>query len=245
MSDVQSRDAQLTAAFVKLAASLTDDYDVVDLLDTLVRECVALLDVDAGGLMIADPSSQHLELVVCTSEKVGFVGVTPPDGGDGPYIECFTSGEPVSVANIETEADRWPFFRAGALAGGFRSIQVVPLRHRGTVIGAMNLFSTTTGRLSEQHVTVARGLAAVATIGILQERNIRDSTVLTEQLQVALDSRVVIEQAKGIIAQSANIGVDEAFTVLRAYCRQNGFRLRDVAIEVANRTLDLPLRSRA
>ena len=233
-----SREARLTAAFVKLADTLTADYDMIDLLDTLVRECVDLLDTHAGGLMIADPAARQLQLVVSTSEEASFVEVNQLNAGDGPCIDCYISGKPVSVGDIEAESDRWPSFRESALAAGFKSMHAFPLKLRGTVVGAMNLFSTTTGNLTDQDIAAGQGLADVATIGILQERNVRDSTVLSEQLQRALDSRIVIEQAKGIIAQSANVSMNDAFTVLRDHARDNGLRLGDVATEVANRTLN-------
>lgn len=242
MTDV-SRENRLMAAFVKLADTLTDEYDMIDLLDTLVNECVDILDADAGGLMIADPDAGQLQLVVSTSEEAGFVEVNQLNAGDGPCIDCYTSGRPVSVGDIESGSARWPSFAEIALQNGFRAMHAFPLRLRGTVIGAMNLFSATPGELTEEDITVGQALADVATIGILQERGIRDRTVVTEQLQRALDSRVVIEQAKGIIAHATGTDMDDAYKVLRAYARSHSQRLSQVAADIADRTLDITLGS--
>ena len=216
------REARLIAAFVNLADTLTADYDMIELLDTLVQECVELLDTHAGGLMIADPAVRQLELVVSTSEETGFVEVNQLNAGDGPCIECYTSGKPVSVSDIETEPERWSKFREVALSNGFRSMHAFPLKLRGTVIGVMNLFSQTPGDLSDEDISVAQGLADVATIGILQHRNLRDTTVLSDQLHHALYNRVVIEQAKGVIAHTANVDMARAFSIIRKYARHHG-----------------------
>jgi len=238
-----SREATLANTFVRLADTLIDDYDMIDLLDMLVAQCVALLDSDAGGLMIADPAAQDvsLELVVSTNEEAGFVEVNQLNAGSGPCIDCYTTGKPVSVRDIAADPERWPGFRESALENGFRSMHAFPMRLRGTVIGAMNLFSTRPGVLSTRDITVGQALADVATIGILQERSIRDQTVVTAQLQRALDSRVVIEQAKGVIAHSTGADMNEAFAMLREYARSHGRRLSEVASEVAERRLTITI----
>ncbi|MHB1329861.1 MAG: GAF domain-containing protein, partial [Gemmatimonadales bacterium] len=192
-----SRERKLSVAFVKLADTLIADYDVVDLLHTLVEECTALVDTDAGGLMIADPSGQ-LQLVASTSERADFVEIMQLNAGSGPCLDCFATGTAVAVSDIEASGSRWPEFQAAAQQQGFRSVNATPLKLRGQVIGTMNLFSTRVGELSGSDAAVVQALADVATIGILQERLIRESGIVSEQLQRALDSRILIEQAKGV-----------------------------------------------
>ncbi|MDQ1608184.1 MAG: hypothetical protein QOE16_916 [Microbacteriaceae bacterium] len=236
MSEV-SRETKLNAAFVKLADTLTADFDVVDLLHTLVQECVDLLDTQAGGLMLSDASGK-LQLMASTSERADFVEIMQLNAGAGPCVDCFTTGKPVSVADID-DSDQWPEFRGAALEQGFHSVHSTPMRLRGNVIGTMNLFSTSLGELNRADADVAQALADVATIGILQERVIRESSIVTEQLQRALDSRILIEQAKGVLSQTANLDMDEAFTVLRTYARSNQLSLRSVAEGVIDRSLDV------
>lgn len=234
----RSREARLGAAFVKLADTLIADYDMVDLLNTLIQECTALVDTSAGGLMIADAGGQ-LQLVASTSEEADFVEVNQINAGAGPCVKCFETGKPVSMANIQEEGGEWPLFRDAAAKQGFLSMHATPLRLRGQVIGAMNLFSTKIGLLTDDDVALAQALADVATIGILQERNIRDTSIVTEQLQRALDSRILIEQAKGVIAEIASLGMDAAFGALVTHARDNGLSLRAVAEGVLDRTITI------
>ncbi|MFD4422364.1 GAF and ANTAR domain-containing protein [Agromyces sp. NPDC058484] len=233
-----SREARLNAAFVTLADTLTAEYDVVDLLHTLMSECIELVDVQAGGMVLANGHGE-LELVASTSERADFVEVLQLNAGAGPCVACFEEGRAISVADVsETGAD-WSEFRDAALVQGFHAVHAVPMRLRKEVIGAMNLFRTSIGELSARDAAVTQALADVATIGILQERLIRESAIVTEQLQRALDSRILIEQAKGVVAESGGIDMDEAFGMLRTYARANNLTLRSVAEGVIGRTLDV------
>jgi len=234
----ETRERRLTAAFVTLADTLVAGYDVVDLLQTLVDTCADLLDASAAGLMLADPAGE-LAVVASTSEKSRLVETMQLSSGFGPCVQCFSTGAPVTVSDVAELGDEWPGFREAALEQGFRSVHGVPLRLRGNVIGTLNLFRTTTGALSDEDLSVAQGLADVATIGILQERAIREADIAKNQLQHALDSRVLIEQAKGVIAYMRDVDMDEAFQTLRSYSRNNGLNLRDVAELVVNRSLAL------
>lgn len=233
-----SRETKLNAAFVTLADTLTADYDVVDLLHTLMEECIDLLDAQAGGLMLADALG-NLELVASTNEQADFVEIMQLNAGVGPCVDCFSTGTAVSVADIDESGTRWPEFRLAALQQGFHSVHATPLRLRGEIIGTMNLFGTSVGELSIKDADVAQALADVATIGILQERIIRESGIVTEQLQRALDSRILIEQAKGVLAEAGAMEMGEAFAALRAYARNNNLSLRSVAEGVTSRTLDI------
>lgn len=233
----QTRETKLSAAFVKLADTLVADYDVVELLHWLVDECTRMLDTQAGGLMLVDPAGE-LQLVASTSEDAELVEILQLAAGEGPCLECFDTGRPVTVGDIRESADRWPEFAAGALAHDFRSVHSTPMRLRGEVIGTMNLFSVHVGELAPADVAVAQALADVATIGILQERAIRSSNVVAEQLQFALDSRILVEQAKGVLAATSNLSMNEAFTTLRSYARNHNRTLRSVAEDVIARKLD-------
>ncbi|MEL4317471.1 GAF and ANTAR domain-containing protein [Leifsonia sp. YIM 134122] len=238
-----SRDARLSAAFVKVADTLVDDYDVVDLLDTLVQECTVLVDSDAGGLLIADADGT-LQLIASTNEEVEFVEINQLNAGEGPCVDAFETGRGVTIADI-SEGDRWPAFRAASIKQGFQSMHAFPMRLRGHTIGAMGLFSVSVGQLGESDLAIAQSLADVATIGILQERSLRDTAMVADQLQRALDSRILIEQAKGIIAAQSGADMHTAFTTLRDYARSNQLKLSTVAEHVAERSLTLPIATRA
>ena len=233
-----SRESRVSAAFVKLADTLIADYDVVDLLDTLLLECTQILDCEAGGLLLVDAVGQ-LQVVASTNEEADFVEFMQVGAGSGPCIDCFTTGTAVTVADIDESGTQWPEFRTAALQKGFRSVLATPMRLRGEVLGTMNLFSTLIGPMNPRDAAIAQALTDVATIGILQERNIRETGIVAEQLQRALDSRILIEQAKGVLSETASVGMDEAFAMLRGYARNNQLSLRAVAEGVTNRSIDV------
>lgn len=233
----KSREQRVADAFVAVADTLVDDFDIIDLLHTLVNECVGLLDVDAGGLLLVDDHGD-LQVVASTSEQAKLVEVMQLGAGAGPCVDAFHEGRAITVGDMATDGDPWPVFQRAALEQGFHAVFATPLRLRGKVIGAMNLFSAGIGGPTESDALVAQALADIATIGILQERNQRDSTILNEQLQRALESRVLIEQAKGVLAAVGSLDMDQAFNALRDYARANRMSLRDVSEKVANRTLD-------
>lgn len=233
-----TRETRLNAAFVKLADTLIDDYDIVDLLHTLVEECTDIFDVQAGGLMLAN-SDGELQLVASTSEKADLVEIMQLNAGQGPCVECFKTGKPVAIADIANSGDSWPAFRTEALKQGFKSIYATPLRLRGQTIGTLNLLSISVGVLNERDALAAQALSDVATIGILQERLAKERGIVADQLQRALDSRVLIEQAKGVLSEFASINVDEAFNTMRAYARSHNMRLHDVADGIVGRTISI------
>ena len=232
----QSRESRLNAAFVTLADTLTEDYDVVDLLHTLVEECTAIFGTEAGGLMLVDPEGR-LQLVASTSEQVELVEIMQLNAGSGPCVDCYETGQRVAVADIEASGDRWPAFREEALRQGFRSIHATPMKLRGRIIGTLNLLGTSVGFLSDIDADAAQALSDVATIGILQERALNDARVVTTQLEAALDSRIVIEQAKGIVAERNRVSVDAAFTLVRGYARTHNHRLSQTAQQIIDGTL--------
>jgi GAF domain-containing protein len=253
MSSVGSgREQLLSRAFVGLADSLVDDYDVIELLDRLVGYSVELLVADAAGILLAD-SQRTLRVVASSREDAEVMELLQLQADQGPCMECFYTGVPVRVPDLSDTAGRWPVFVAAvAERGAYRSVHALPMRLRGEVIGTLNLFHRQPGGLPEADLAVGQALADVATIGILAERAIRSREVLTEQLQVALNSRVIIEQAKGVLAQRGGLGMDVAFDRLRRYARTQNVRLSEVAREVVETDLAAadvlgapPVRSRA
>lgn len=235
----RTREARVVEALVALASTLTEDYDVGELLDRLMGQCLDLVDVDQAGLLLESPQGE-LELVASTSEGVGFVEVMQLAAGDGPCIEAFRSGRDVEVPDLPAVAPRWPEVVAAAEREGILGVHAVPLRVGERTIGTMGLFRSQRGGLDAGDAAIARALADMGSIAILQGRALHESSVVNEQLQRALDSRVVIEQAKGVVAASRGIGVEEAFGLLRSYARDTNQPLRDVARAVAERRLELP-----
>jgi GAF domain-containing protein len=238
MSQVGSgREQLLSRAFVGLADTLVDDYDIIDLLDRLVGYSVELLAADAAGIMLVD-SQRHLQVVASSNEDADVVELLQVEADQGPCVECVRSGSPVSVADLADAASRWPAFVAAvAQRRAFRSVHALPLRLRGEAIGTMNLFHHEPGALPDADLALGQAMADVATIGILSERAIRRGEVVTEQLQTALNNRVIIEQAKGVLAQAGDLSMNEAFDRMRRYARNRNERLSEVARQVVETDL--------
>ncbi|TFB90637.1 ANTAR domain-containing protein [Cryobacterium algoricola] len=231
-----TREDRLIDTFATLADTLVADYDVVDLLQTLVERCADVFDIAAAGILLADADGE-LEVIASTSEASRLVEVMQLSARAGPCVESFTTGSVVSLPDVEDSPPEWQRFRDSAREQGFAAVFAIPLRLRETTIGALNLLSSVPGALPPQDVRAAQALADVATIGILQERTLRESMSVREQLTNALTSRVVIEQAKGVLAHSRGISMEEAFTVLRTYARTNRLLLSRVAQGLVEQTL--------
>lgn len=233
-----TREARISAAFIALTDTLVADFDVIDLLHTLIDACVDLIGADAGALLLADPDGD-LRLMASSVEDVDVVEVVQLSASAGPCWSCFKTGEPVSVADIEHDVADWPDFRRAALRQGYRSVHATPMRLRGQVIGSLNLFNTEVGLLPPEDIALAQSLTDVATIAILQERGTRRLEDLGRQLQGALESRVVVEQAKGVVAQSLGVDLDAAFAILRQHARSSNQKLHAVAAAVTERRVVL------
>ena len=236
MNDVTQR--RLLETFVKLADTLIDDYDVVDLLQFLVDTCRDVLDTTAAGILLAD-SRGELEVVASTSEASRLVEMMQLSAEQGPCIESFRSGKRVSVPDIEDSKPEWWQFRGSAIAQGFRSMDALPLRLRDSTIGTLNLLRSSAGAAPEDTILAAQAFADVATIGILHERTLREGAILSEQLQAALNSRIIIEQAKGVVSHTRGVSIDEAFTLMRDYARSHSLGLSVVAARLVDRSLRL------
>jgi transcriptional regulator with GAF, ATPase, and Fis domain len=238
MSNGQDREQMLAATFVELADTLVADFDVADFLHGLADRSVRLLDVDAAGLMLADQRGS-LRVVASSSEQAHLVELFQLQHEEGPCLECFQTGRPVSEADLADAGQRWPSFAPAAAGAGFAAVQALPMRLRDEVIGAMNLFMKVPGRLDETGLQVGQALADVATIGLLQERNFRHQEALAEQLQGALNSRVSIEQAKGKLAERLGLDMGQAFELLRGQARAQNRRLAELAAAVADGSQDV------
>ena len=234
----KNREQMLAAAFVELADTLVADFDVVDFLHGLADRCVGLVAVDAAGLMLADQRGS-LRVIASSSEQARLVELFQLQHEEGPCLECFQTGLPVSEPDMATAGQRWPAFAPAAVAAGFAAAQALPMRLRDEVIGAMNLFMAVPGRLDETALRVGQALADVATIGLLHERNFRHQEALAEQLQGALNSRVTIEQAKGVLAERGGLDMGQAFELLRAQARAQNRRLAELAGAVARGSEDV------
>jgi GAF domain-containing protein len=217
----------LSETFVELTDTMVADFDVIDFLHLLTDRSARLLDVSAVGLLLADPRGE-LRVVAASSEAARLLELLQLEGDQGPCLDCFRSGLPVTSADLTADA-RWPQFAVAAGLAGFYGVQALPMRLRDQVIGALNLFRETPGSFDPEDVRVGQALADVATIGLLHERSMRRSDALNEQLQSALNSRVVIEQAKGKLAERLGLDMSEAFMVLRDHSRSRNRRLSDVA----------------
>ena len=219
---------RLAEIFVEAADTLVDDFDVIEFLETLTNHTAQVSSAASAGLLLANPKGQ-LQYVASSAESIKLLELFQLQYREGPCLDCFNTGKPVVNAELSEAEDRWPNFAPRAVAAGYRSVHAFPLRHQRKVIGAMNLFSTQPGELGQQDTRIVQSLADIATIAILQERAIRSGELLTEQLQSALNSRIMIEQAKGALARMHDIDVNLAFELMRRYARTNHHRLGDVA----------------
>jgi GAF domain-containing protein len=231
-----SREASLTQTFVELADNLVADFDVVELLTVLADRCVEVLGVGAAGLMLAAPDG-NLRVMASSSEAMRVLELFEIQAQEGPCLDCHRTGDPVSASDLSVADRRWPRFAPEAVAAGFLSVQALPMRLRGAVVGALNLFHHHRGEMARPDVVAAQALADVATIAILQHRAAQEAQTLNEQLNQALNTRIVIEQAKGMVAEGLGLELDAAFTALRSHARNNNRRLADIANDLISGTI--------
>lgn len=238
-----TREQRLTEVFVEITHSLVDEFDVVDVLQTLVDSTVELLNVDAAALMLSDQRGE-LRGMASSSEQARLLDLVEIQSNDGPCIDSFHSGEQVLNVQTAVAEQRWPIFTPAAVAAGFGQTHALPLRLRGQVIGALNLLTTDVRDLTDQDVIVGQALCDIATVCILQDRAVHEHEVVAEQLQGALNTRILIEQATGVLAERTTVSTADAFAAMRAYARRNNLTLRTVADSVIDGTMgDLTLAS--
>jgi GAF domain-containing protein len=235
---MESREEWLARTFVELADSLVAEFDVIDLTSVLVERCSELLGSTEVGLALAD-SQGRLRVLASTTERMRVLELIEVQNDEGPCRDCYRSGERVLNHRLSETDDSWPSFALQALRAGFQMVHALPLRLRNETIGAMNVFDDEPRELATQDVNLAQALADAATIAILHERAVKRGAQLADQLQGALNSRIVVEQAKGIVAERLQVGMDEAFGLLRGYARSERRRLSDVAVELIDGSLDV------
>ncbi|MGX6607033.1 GAF and ANTAR domain-containing protein [Micromonosporaceae bacterium Da 78-11] len=228
----------LSDVFIEMADTLVDDFDLIDFLHVLTQRSVQLIGVDAAGLLLTDAQGA-LQVVAASSERTRLLELFQLQTDQGPCLDCFHSGVPVSVENLPT-AGRWPRFAAAASEVGFAAVHAFPMRLRTDVIGALNMFGVAPGALDAEKLRVGQALADIATVGLMQQRAIHSRDLITEQLQAALNSRVLIEQAKGLLAERLQVDVADAFTILRTNARNRNLRLSDLARGLVDGTEHLP-----
>jgi GAF domain-containing protein len=233
-----SHEERLLRAFVMLADSLVSGFDVVGVLTDLSDACVDLLDADAAGLMVVDQRGQ-LQMMAASSEETRLLELLQLHTDEGPCVDCYRTQEPVEAKDDEAMAERWPKFAKAAGATGYHSVFSVPMRLRDQTIGALNLLRNVTGTMPDSDKRIVQALADVATIAILQHRRVIRTEEVTTQLQGALNTRIIIEQAKGLLAERESVELDTAFTMLRDYARPRGERLADVARAVVEGRIDV------
>jgi GAF domain-containing protein len=230
----------LSDTFVDLADTMVADFDVIDFLHLLSDRAVQLLGVSAAGVMLADPRGQ-LRLVAAPSEAVRLLEIFQLEGEEGPCLGTIRTGQLVSEPDLRRAQQRWPRFTPAALQAGFTAVHALPMRLREQVLGGLNLFRDQPGPFDPADMRIGQALADTATIGLLPERNLRRSEIVGEQLQPALNSRIVIEQAKGKLAERLGLDMDTAFTTLRHHARDHNLRLSDLAQTVIDSDpADLP-----
>jgi transcriptional regulator with GAF, ATPase, and Fis domain len=234
--DDVEREQRLVHVFVELADTLVEEFDVVDFLQTLTERCVELAGADAAGLMLDDQRGT-LQPIAHTDESARLLELFELQRAEGPCLDCFATGQRIANIDLARATERWPLFAEEARDLGFVTFHALPLRLRTQVIGALNLFSARPAPLSVDHLAVAQGLADIATIGLLHERAARDQLALSEQLQTALQSRILIEQAKGVLSERTGTSVEAAFRLMRAHARRTGSLLTTIADGVVTGSL--------
>ena len=231
------RELRIAHAMVSLADTIRADFDVSDLLYGLTRYCVELLGVDTAGVLLADENDE-LQTVASSHHHIELLELFQAQHDQGPCVDAHRSGEHVSAPHLEDAAQRWPEFVGRASAVGVQSVHAVPLKLHDHVLGALGLFGNHTGPLPAGDLVLAEHLADATTVALLHLRAQRSSQVIAEQLQHALNSRVIIEQAKGLLAERHRLPLDEAFALLRNHARSHGQRLITVARETIEGQLD-------
>jgi len=233
---MEHKEEWLARTFVELADTLVADFDLIDFMSVLVERCAELLDSAEVGLALAATRGE-LRVMASSTERMRALELIEVQNDEGPCRDCVRTGEQVLNQRLDGAEDRWPLFTSEAREAGFQMVHALPLRLRSDVIGAMNIFSSERRELSSEDVNLTQALADVATIGILQERAVKHGTDLAGQLQGALNSRIVLEQAKGIVAERRQVSMDEAFALLRSYARNNRTQLSAVAGAIIDHSL--------
>lgn len=231
-----AREPDVIRAFVTIADGLVDDFDVIDMLNRLTSQCAELLDIASAGLLLADERNV-LHVVAASTEQTRNLELFQTQREQGPCLDCFRLGHVVTAPDLRYERERWPQFVPAALSEGFASVHALPMRFLDDVFGTLGLFGTSAGTLNEEDLTLGQALAHVASVVIVSGDTYRDRQAFRARLREALDARVVIEQAKGFLAEELNVDMDEAYDCLRGFAQAHGVRLSAVARELIARAI--------
>jgi hypothetical protein len=227
-----SREVQLGGLLVRLADTLSDEVDLVELMTVLAEGTVSIMAVDEAGVVLADPRGS-LRVVASSSERMRVLELYEIQNEDGPCLECFSSGEAVLNVHLGTKSDvRWPHFSPRARQMGYHVVHAFPIRHRTATIGMVNAFAVAEAELTGDEAKMGEAMAQMAAIGLLHQRALLDRDAVIEQLQHALDARVTVEQAKGILSERFGTSVADAYHLLRTYARRNATPVHSVAAAV-------------
>lgn len=231
------RDQQLSDAFVGLADTLGEDFDVVDLFERLAARCVSFSSAAAVGVVLSDGRGR-LRNVAASQERAAFMELLQLQTGDGPCLECYRAGTVVRVPRVATQLERWPQLVPALIDAGFPAVIALPLRLRESVIGAVNLFYPREDPEVADDLFVAQALADVAALAMLNSPSHRTGPEdILARLQATITNKVAIEQAKGFLAESGGVSIEEAGLALRRYAHAQGLRATDAARAVIHREL--------
>lgn len=236
----------LAEAVAELVDTIVTDFDITELFYRLVATCVDLVQADEAGLLLVDRAGD-LGLAASTSEATHLLELLQVQAREGPCFDAFRTGEPVRTGPLDSEEAKstWPEFAPMAVSAGFHSVVAVPMRWRDTTLGSLNLFRTDPADAGERDVTVARALADLTTIAIVHAHAVDGAHQVIDQLQGALDTRVSIEQAKGIVAESGKLDMVAAFDRIRRHARSSNQRLADVSAKIISGELDIETLTRS
>lgn len=231
-------DRRVREIFIELTDTLVVDFDVIEFLDRLAGRCAEVLDVAACGILLVD-HNDRLNLVAASTEEARLLELSQLQNSEGPCLETFRTGRPVHNGDLRNHDPRWPRFSEAATAAGYAAVQALPMRLRSEVLGAVNLFGATAGPINDESIALGQAMADAATIGIVHQRALARQEVVAEQLQAALNSRIVIEQAKGFLTNRLGVSVEEAFATMRDYARAHNRKLTEVATDVVGGRIEL------
>jgi transcriptional regulator with GAF, ATPase, and Fis domain len=237
---MSAREDDIVASFVSMSGSLAQGHDINEMLTQLAADCARLIDVSAVGLLLADPRGA-LHVMAASSERVADLEAFQAQREQGPCHTCYLDGQPVNVPDLAAAAARWPEFAVVAAKAGVASVHAVPMRLRDDTVGALNLFGATPGALKDADLRLAQALADVATVALIQDRAAADRNLVNEQLQNALDSRVILEQAKGVLSHSGDLDMTAAYAALRTYARDHNIKLTELSRALVNRAVPAAL----
>lgn len=235
LSRSNERQALTAITFVEIVDTLVGDFDVIDVMTALTSRVVELLDVSAAGILLADTDG-YLRVIGASNEQVNLLELFQIQNDQGPCLDSYTTGTVVANARLDLDSP-WPQFAAASVRAGLPSVCAVPLRLHERSLGCLNMFRSEPSPLTDSEISLAQALADVASIAIVQDLATRRASVREGELQHALDSRVIIEQAKGMIAATAAVDMNEAFRRLRLFARGNNRGLTDVAKDLVEAKL--------